>query len=519
MTGETVEKWKDEAEMGLKLPGLNDVVVRAKESNVPLYNVKSHSGAYSHGRQSIRECLQANKERREIAEHFNVTSEQLRQSQQESIVALTKGHLQANNVNKIYTVSSQERRERKEAKRSQQKKDAIQQQMKDLALFGRELLLDEQAEEVSNATALDFINTVSIEKSLGMLSEYDPLRHTAGGIATVALKEPQSKLLPPPESPILVTKAVRQLIDDEFVRKRDAFHNLKLIDTNLVKPGMNLAKGNGKSKSSTLDELRRWLDDQLIANNCPAQGPDFGRLQLYSACFDRLISEFKVFGPLLAEIKSEYDKLVYVLATDQQELDSLRLKVQQLLNENSNRLLLKLEQQKILQLEMNLQDSHAANEALKKELVEKVAVYASYLPASVYREKREADPLLQTLHNDSKIPNFLPGEDPISKLAAINEETKAVVADLKQQLAKVKHEKEHESVPRDIADALQNDLKTVSDKLAFLQLKNLELESVVQAKEAELGKLESQIKDKEDSYNFLLGEYKTLAEQIDSKSK
>jgi hypothetical protein len=45
---------------------------------------------------------------------------------------------------------------------------------------------------------------------------------------------------------------------------------------------------------------------ELQASECPAVGPDFKRLSVYANCFNKVIAEFKVYGPLLADIKVSF---------------------------------------------------------------------------------------------------------------------------------------------------------------------------------------------------------------------
>ena len=69
-----------------------------------------------------------------------------------------------------------------------------------------------------------------------------------------------------------------------------------------------------------------------------------------------IIEEFPTFGNLLAQIKSEYDRLLTAFYTDQQELDFLRTKVVKLVSVNENRLLLKYEKRKCKDLEDSVDD-------------------------------------------------------------------------------------------------------------------------------------------------------------------
>ena len=75
------------------------------------------------------------------------------------------------------------------------------------------------------------------------------------------------------------------------------------------------------------------------------------RLTVYSTAFDRIISEFKQYGPLLARIKKAYDQTVDQCQSEDSEIRFLKAKVQKLLAQNENRSLLRHERMRTLQLE------------------------------------------------------------------------------------------------------------------------------------------------------------------------
>jgi hypothetical protein len=72
---------------------------------------------------------------------------------------------------------------------------------------------------------------------------------------------------------------------------------------------------------------------------------------VYRAAFERLISEFKQYGPLLAEIKKAYDNTVAQSVADSNEIYFLKCKIQTLMSENENRNLLKAERRRVRELE------------------------------------------------------------------------------------------------------------------------------------------------------------------------
>lgn len=92
------------------------------------------------------------------------------------------------------------------------------------------------------------------------------------------------------------------------------------------------------------------LQQELQRQNCPSEGPDYNRLEIYGTCFDQIIQEFNVYGPILAQIKNEYDNMVSSFRNDKYELMNLRSKVQKLVSLNENRLLLKYEKEKYQEL-------------------------------------------------------------------------------------------------------------------------------------------------------------------------
>lgn len=63
----------------------------------------------------------------------------------------------------------------------------------------------------------------------------------------------------------------------------------------------------------------------------------------------------------MAEIKNEYDKTIANFQSDQRELNFLRTKVQKLLSQNENRLLLKFERKKCRDLEKMLVELEEEN--------------------------------------------------------------------------------------------------------------------------------------------------------------
>ncbi|KAJ1566416.1 hypothetical protein HK096_001503, partial [Nowakowskiella sp. JEL0078] len=98
--------------------------------------------------------------------------------------------------------------------------------------------------------------------------------------------------------------------------------------------------------------VKLTLQKELVAIPPSVPGiPNMKRLAVYSNCFSKIIENFRIYGPLLSEIKSEYDAVISNFHSDQHELEFLRMKVQKLLSQNENRLLLKYERSKGQELE------------------------------------------------------------------------------------------------------------------------------------------------------------------------
>lgn len=86
------------------------------------------------------------------------------------------------------------------------------------------------------------------------------------------------------------------------ITKRDQYKTLAMVDSNLVQDGRDL-RHNDIGKQVKLQQYRNFIEDELLAANCPAQGPDLKRLQIFSECFERVIEDFAAYGGLLADIK------------------------------------------------------------------------------------------------------------------------------------------------------------------------------------------------------------------------
>ncbi|KAH6585880.1 hypothetical protein BASA50_000825 [Batrachochytrium salamandrivorans] len=315
------------------------------------------------------------------------------------------------------------------------------------------------------------------------------------------------------------TRPVRQFIPSYQLNltKKDQFKMLQLIDKTVVQRAEGLSThASGGSKCDRLQKYQKFIQQELELNHCPSEGPDLKRLEIYSKCFDTLITEFRTYAPLLAEIKNEYDRTVLSFQGDQSEVNFLRTKVQKLLSQNENRLLLKFERKKARELETQVESLRAENEKLKFELRRKLALYASYLPASVLHEKKKTDSLLAEVEH--QIQNFDVGEDPISvsecQIEILQETVKSKLAEMNE----MKRLQDLEYIPRITKEKIEESLRDVEDKLKKYTEKNSSLESHLAEKQSHIRQLEIVLREKEKQYLFLITEYNELSEAMASSN-
>lgn len=150
----------------------------------------------------------------------------------------------------------------------------------------------------------------------------------------------------------LVAKPLRKFLAPPQLSstKQDQYKVATLADKNFVQDGRNM-KHADIGKLEKLKEYQEYLRNELTAAQCPPKGPDLKRIQIYSTFFERLIQDFTTHGELLAEIKKEYDMTLSSFQTREEELTFLRTKVQKLLSQNENRMMLKFEKKKCKELE------------------------------------------------------------------------------------------------------------------------------------------------------------------------
>ncbi|KAL2912192.1 Clathrin heavy chain linker domain-containing protein 1 [Polyrhizophydium stewartii] len=318
-----------------------------------------------------------------------------------------------------------------------------------------------------------------------------------------------------PQEPLKPTESEQQRTTRHFLpsyqlslTKVDQFRTLQLIDKTVVQRNQSYLKNSDGGKLARLQQYQDFLRSELEANNCPDQGPDMSRLRVYSQCFEMLIAEFRTYAPIFAEIKArkQYDKTVLSFQSDQSELNFLRTKVQKLLSQNENRLLLKFERKKAKELEMQVEGLKAENERLKSDLRRKLAIYASYLPASLLHEKKKDDPLLAEV--EYQIRNFGLGDDPISVAERQIEALKAEVNAKLDEIDDIKQTQEREFVPRITKEKIEESLHDIEEKLKRYIEKNNGLETQLMERQAGIRQLEATLREKEQQYQFLITEYK-----------
>ncbi|KAH9254494.1 hypothetical protein BASA81_007607 [Batrachochytrium salamandrivorans] len=180
--------------------------------------------------------------------------------------------------------------------------------------------------------------------------------------------------------------------------------------------------------------------------------------------------------------QNEYDRTVLSFQGDQSEVNFLRTKVQKLLSQNENRLLLKFERKKARELETQ---------------VESLRVLAEV---------------------EHQIQNFDVGEDPISvsecQIEILQETVKSKLAEMNE----MKRLQDLEYIPRITKEKIEESLRDVEDKLKKYTEKNSSLESHLAEKQSHIRQLEIVLREKEKQYLFLITEYNELSEAMASSN-
>lgn len=133
------------------------------------------------------------------------------------------------------------------------------------------------------------------------------------------------------------------------------------------------------------------------------------RIQVFSQAFDSIISEFTSYAPVLSQIKTEYDKIIFAKESDKAELVQLRSRVKNLENQNENRLMLDFERKRREALQNKLIQLNHQNDQMRIEFRRKVTMLAGFLPESVLALQKSEDPELVVEETEE-------GMDPICML-------------------------------------------------------------------------------------------------------
>ncbi|ORY30458.1 hypothetical protein BCR33DRAFT_792578 [Rhizoclosmatium globosum] len=239
------------------------------------------------------------------------------------------------------------------------------------------------------------------------------------------------------------------------------------------------------SKVENLKELTKFLQTELAALGCTEPGPDMKRLQVYRYVFDRIIADFKHYGPILAEIKSEYDSFIGSYSLDQNELVFLRNKVRKLLAQTP---------------------AEQENEFLNSELRRKLTLYAGYLPPGILSEKKREDSVLHEV--EPNITRYTAGEDPITnyekQIKNLTEEGNAKSS----EIVRLKKAQEEDFVAKPLYDLLDGEHEEMTESYTKLKETHAILEEDLKNKVAT---------EKEEQYHFLIAEYTGLTESIAKK--
>ncbi|KAJ3318268.1 hypothetical protein HDV06_000711 [Boothiomyces sp. JEL0866] len=393
--------------------------------------------------------------------------------QRKEVLDIASGYLSANRANKILD-------------------DKVKQQ-KPQAMFG-----------VTPKNLLGEDKGIGIGVMHDILGEFDTVKKRAEVVAPPE-KQVLEKQIPP------LKKVQRKFIEpfQLHLTKIDQYKVVSQTKANLISDGVKI-KYSDTAKQDKLEKFKEYIKTELAASGCPSKGPDIGRLSVFASCFEQIIQEFTTFGPLLAEIKAEYDKIINNYQQKEDEFTFLRTKVQKLISQNENRFLLRFEKQKCAELEQKIQALEIENEKLKKDMIYKLTVYASYLPESILAQHRKKDPMMQHV---GEIQQFEIGKDPLSlKDQAISDRDK-LIREKMLEIQELRQKQETEFVPRVTKEKIEENLRileTYSDQ-------NAQYEIELSEKKERVRTLENQLREKEQQYQFLVAEYSELSESLNKQ--
>ncbi|KAJ3226168.1 Translin-associated factor X-interacting protein 1 [Chytriomyces hyalinus] len=448
-------------------------------------------------------------------------------NQKKDIDVLWSGHLNHNNINRILETEALKQRKFGASKHVPPAANLSkqQQQQKEKATFAAEdgvPVQDDQSPETSHQS----IGHIDVPDNMHqLLEQFDSVKLRQNNVLSSAIDAEDDA----PPQPVNTETQFRSLEPKKELTKRkylpayqlnttrhEQYKALKTADHDIVQSEWTRKKES--LRSSKLSELSTFLKTELEALGCTHPGPDMKRLQVYRYVFDRIISDFRHYGPLLAEIKSEYDSFIESHDMDQTELNFLRAKVRKLLAQNENRLLLKFERKKSLNMETQIARLKHENEFLNAELRRKLALYAGYLPQAIWNEKKRDDAILSEIEGSVRRGEGAGGaEDPITlyerQIKRLTQEDSAKAT----EIAELRRAQEHDFVPKELHNTLELNHKDVTSRFLDLSEEHGKLEEELQTKVATVAKLEAALKEKEEQYHFLIAEYTGLTESMAKK--
>ncbi|KAJ3276501.1 hypothetical protein HK104_003649 [Borealophlyctis nickersoniae] len=178
----------------------------------------------------------------------------------------------------------------------------------------------------------------------------------------------------------------------------------------------------------SVEELRRMVDEELARLRHPSASPsssrdhllDPTRLETLNYCFDRILSHFHTYAPLLADIKNEYTQTITALTNIDSEKRYLRSKIQKLLCEVGTERVLDEERTRILEIGFRVEMIRKENLELKQLFFDEEEQYILSLGTAYQKELNEATGNIATLRSPtlpSTVLNILPPTDPNQKMS------------------------------------------------------------------------------------------------------
>ncbi|KAI9090941.1 hypothetical protein DFS34DRAFT_597345 [Phlyctochytrium arcticum] len=501
-----IKRWTAISSYGHTYPGQRHILVARNKSPSRSSTSKSRYAAHSQPRLRLRKMHQ---DRSQMSEMLD----RLAADQRKDMQTVWSGYLNPDVTNRKYRQAEAIAAMKHAAMHAGRKSSASAEESKAvLASFDRK---QETSGLDNSGTPPEHQTAHNITDLHDILEQYDVIKHQ--GIAapspTAAASERFKPQTPPPH-PVELPAHIRGRVlplPQLTLTKNDAWKTYQEID-GLIDRKHWMHRQGGFAKQDRLNELHLFIQQELEAVQAPPTGPDFQRLQVYSAAFDKLIPEFKLYGPLLGDIKNEYDKTISNFSNDQRELGLLRTKVQKLLSQNENRLLLKYERRKCKQLEKRLQELGVENFNLREDLQKKLAIYAAYLPSSVLERKKKEDSDIADIADEIK--SFKIGEDPVSlfekKVATLEAESSTQ----KREITTLRKAQAEDFVPKTEKEAVDAALKSADEKLTSLKEQHAKINKELTDQKSEFETVATTLKDKTEQYQFLLKEYNELSEAV-----